>query len=398
MATSPSRNRFRKVALLTNYPVDHKTFTGGVETATAALLEGLRAHQGEFEFHVVSVSGLISSDLREERHGFQFHFLSRPRSPLARPRFPLRVVKGLRELQRIRPDLVHCQDNMALAVAAVLAGYPRLFTVHGVKRDESRKRTGWEFWSASFDALLERHVHRRFDAFVTISDYSARVVGERGRTFSIPNPVSSLFFQRARREDLDRISYLLFVGVLAPLKRPLDLLMAHAELRERFPRLETILCGDVEDKGYAAAMREVIVRRGIDGVHFLGRVSQEKLAELLAGAIALILPSGQENSPMVIAEAMATGTPVVATRVGGVPGLVEHEKTGLLYEAGDIHALTQAIDRLLVDPMLRQRMGDRAKRVAVAAYSPERVAAATVAAYRQLLDGYPVVASEPIDG
>lgn len=375
-----------KVAILSNYPPDHTTFTGGVETATAALLEGLRSYQDEFEFHIVSISSSIAADVREEWGGFLFHFLAIPRGLwLLPPRLPFRVAKAYRELQRIGPDLIHCQDNMALALAAVLSGYPRVFTVHGVKRHEAQRRTGWEFWSASVDAFIERYVHRRFGAFICISNYAARVLGDGRLTSAIPNPVRSLFFQATRETVPQSNPRILFVGVLAPIKRPFDLLMAHTELRYRFPDLETIFCGEVEDANYAGVMCRTVVEREIEGVRFLGRVSQERLVDLLSGATALVLPSVQENAPMVVAEAMAAGVPVVATRVGGIPDMIEHGETGLLYEAGSVRQLTNCLTQLLTEPAMRDRLGIQARQVARATYSPARVATATVAVYRQLL-------------
>lgn len=377
-----------RVAILANYPRDHTTFRSGVETATAALLDGLRAYQDVFEFHVLSLTAAGLADVVEPRDGFWFHFLSVPRHPLARPRLPLRVLKAYRELQRIEPDLVHCQDNMALALTTLLGRYRCIFTIHGVKRDEAGKRTGWEFWSAQVDRLIERYVHRHFDAFVCISRYAAEVVGERAQTFSIPNAVSPQFFRAP--DDLahasaERGPYVVFVGSLARLKRPADLILAHGELRPEFPALESVFCGEVEDRGYANEMRRRIDEQGIAGVRFLGRVGRESLVDLLKGATALVLPSAQENAPMVIAEAMASGTPVVATRVGGIPDMVQDGQTGLLYDVGDVDALTTCLRRLLQEPEFRVRLGREAFDVAQATYAPATVAGSTVDAYRRLL-------------
>lgn len=85
---------------------------------------------------------------------------------------------------------------MALALAAILGRCPRIFTVHGVKRYEASMRTGWEFWSATMDSIIERYVHRHFDAFICISNYARSVIGNGYLTFDIPNPVRSLFFKR----------------------------------------------------------------------------------------------------------------------------------------------------------------------------------------------------------
>ncbi len=375
-----------KIALLTNYPADHITFTGGVETATAALLEGLEKYQTEFEFHIVCLSNSSSEDVREQKDGFSFHFLATPRCRCLRPRFPFRVIKAYRELKRIKPDLIHCQDNMALALAAVLSGRPRIFTVHGVKRHEAPKRTGWEFWSASVDSIIERYVHRHFDAFICISDYAKQIIGNGRLTFDIPNPVRSLSFQDFPHGVPQKSPYFLFIGALAPLKRPMDLLLAHAELRKQFPNLETIFCGETEDTGYLRSMHKVIAEKKIEGVRFLGRVSQEKLADLLKGSVALVLPSAQENSPMTIAEAMAIGVPVIATWVGGVPEILEDGKTGFLFEVGDTKEMIVYLKRLLASRDLAKAMGYRGREKALSMFHPAKVGEHTVQVYRALLE------------
>jgi glycosyltransferase involved in cell wall biosynthesis len=374
-----------KIAILTDYPADHTTFVGGVETATAALLEGLKSYQHELDMHIVSMSTSIAADISEERDGFQFHFLSIPRQKWLRPRLPFRVARVYDVLRRLSPDLVHCQANMAMALAAAFDRSTRVFTVHGVDRNQARFQTGMQFWSSHLDAVIEQYVHHRFDAIVCISAYAASVVDDRTSTFAIPNAISSRFFQTpVRRACRDR-PYVLFIGVLVPRKRPADLLAAHAELRRSYPNLETLFCGSVGDAGYVRSMERTIAERGIEGVRFLGRVSQEALVELLSGATALVLPSAEENAPMAIAEAMAIGVPVVATPVGGVGDMVRHGETGFLYPVGDVDALTARLGQLLDDPSLRDRLGSQSRSVARRTHAPDQVARATVDVYRRLL-------------
>src|SRR5690349_5459384 len=100
------------IAIVANYPPDHATFTGGVATATAALLEGLKPYQSDFDFHVVSTSTLIHADVRQRHDGFSFHFLSIPDSRVLGPRIVLRMLKTDHELRRIAPDLVHGQASV----------------------------------------------------------------------------------------------------------------------------------------------------------------------------------------------------------------------------------------------------------------------------------------------
>jgi glycosyltransferase involved in cell wall biosynthesis len=141
----------------------------------------------------------------------------------------------------------------------------------------------------------------------------------------------------------------------------------------------------------------MIAERHISGVTFAGCVDRAKIATMLQIASMLVLPSAQENAPMAIAEAMAAGTPVLATSVGGVPEMVRNGDTGFLYQPGDIAALVEHAGRLLRDPVLRTEFGRRAYRLARERYAPSAVASATVNVYRGLLNLWPEE-STPLDG
>ena len=384
--------RAPRIVLLTDYPADHASFTGGVQTATAGLLEALRPYQGVFEFHLVTLSGAIAGDVRERRGGVWFHFLGLAGYRWLPTRVPVRLLKVHRELCRIGPALVHCHSNTIGCLAVIAGGYRRVLTVHGVGQHEARLRTGRPPGSAAAISCLERLVHAHFPAFICNSAYAAEVVGGRGATFNIPNAVESRFFQvQTQPADAQRVLYL---GVLAPLKRPCDLLLAHAALRRGLPELETVFCGRVEDAAYARSMRRIVAEWGVGGVQFLEPSNRARAAELIGQSAVVVLPSAQENAPMVLAEAMAMGVPVVATSVGGIPDLVIHGETGLLYPPGDVDALTGCLRLLLMDPALRRRLGHAARDRAQRRFAPAAVGEATTAAYKHVL-GMPLSVAKP---
>ncbi len=375
-----------RIAILTNFPADRRSFTGGVETATAALVEGLRAHTSEFDVHVVSAPTTITRDIEECTDGMSFHFLGGLHRAWLRPRLPLRVAKTMRLLRRLRPDLVHCQDNPDLALGAILAGYRPVLTVHGIASEEAPLRTGLEFWSAHTAAWLGRLTRPWLRAYICNSRYVASRVPHTRPQYAIPNAVGHAFIEAKAAHLADCGSpQLVFIGVIAPLKRPDDLVQAHARLRPQFPDLETVLCGPTEDEAYERELRQGIAQKGLDGVRFLGVIDQARLVALLQTASALVLPSAQENAPMAVAEAMAVGTPVVATRVGAIPEMVEHGVSGLLYRPGDVDELVACLGRLLSDSALRELLGTNARAVARERFTPAAVAGETVAVYRRLL-------------
>jgi glycosyltransferase involved in cell wall biosynthesis len=137
----------------------------------------------------------------------------------------------------------------------------------------------------------------------------------------------------------------------------------------------------VEDVGLVVAgdgpEREALERRarelGLgDRVRFVGPKPREDVLALFAGADATILSSSWENFPHTVVESLAVGTPVLATRTGGVAEVVEDGRNGLLVDAGDVDGLASAIRRFFADDELRGRLRSAAA-PSVADYAPERV-------------------------
>lgn len=150
-----------------------------------------------------------------------------------------------------------------------------------------------------------------------------------------------------------RVPVLLHAGSFTPEKDHAGLLRAFARVAERHREAHLILAGDGplrRETGELAASLGLGSR-----VSFLG--ARRDLAGWMAGADLLVLPSRIEGLPGVVLEAAARGLPVVATAVGSVADAVVDGRTGLLVPPGDPEALAGALDRLLADPGLRDRMG-----------------------------------------
>ena len=170
--------------------------------------------------------------------------------------------------------------------------------------------------------------------------------------------------------------HLLFVGVIGRRKGLLELIAALRQLRERGVdswRLE--LVGEpTEGEEDAAAIRAAAEEAGL-GDAFAGALDGAELRERLRGADVFVLPSHHEGQPMAIIEALAAGLPVVATRVGAVPGMVRDGVEGLLVDPADVDGLAAALERVLVSPDLRRRLGAAARARAEERYDVSRLAA-----------------------
>jgi len=157
---------------------------------------------------------------------------------------------------------------------------------------------------------------------------------------------------RARLEsNSDRIR-LLFVGNIQPRKRVRELALAFAELAHE--NAELVLVGAQLSPEYAEEVRAVIARAQIASrVHWLGALSEAFVAEQLSQADVLVLPSLLEGYGMVLSEALWSGVPIIAARVGAAEELVQRTSAGLLYEPDDASGLSAALARFVTDRELR---------------------------------------------
>src|SRR6188472_2392743 len=153
----------------------------------------------------------------------------------------------------------------------------------------------------------------------------------------------------------DGIPNVLFVGRHEPRKGLLDLLKAHRILRRTGGQSRLLIVGSGPQEREA---RRYVATRGLNGVEFLGRVSDAEKAQLYKTADVYVSPAtGGESFGIVLLEAMAAGTPIVASDIHGYKGVVRRGREGLLVPPRQPRELAVAIDQLLRDPARRAEMG-----------------------------------------
>jgi glycosyltransferase involved in cell wall biosynthesis len=171
---------------------------------------------------------------------------------------------------------------------------------------------------------------------------------------------------------------LLFVGRLDPQKGPFLLLMSVKDLLPIYPELHVLFVGDgaLRDE-----LKAWVQRAGLESrIHFAGRRSD--VPSLLRAADLFVLPSAWEGLPNVLLEAMAAGTPVIATAVEGVSDLLVDHETGLVVPSNSPRDLAGAITVLLASPLQSRKMAEAAQHVAAEQFKWQDV----VAQYEQLYD------------
>ena len=196
-----------------------------------------------------------------------------------------------------------------------------------------------------------------------LRDYGAHA----SRIATIPCGVDTDLFtpgdraEARRRLGLDDRPVLLWVGRIAPIKGLDTLLDTVARLREAGRDMRLLVVGGEADEptnGHETSLRRRIAALGLgESVRFVGPQPQSVLPLYYAAADVTVLPSYYESFGMVALEAMACGSPVIASRVGGLVTTVRDGVTGFLVPDGDVEALAERIETLVGDPELRWRLG-----------------------------------------
>lgn len=286
------------------------------------------------------------------------------------PKFVWRLA---RELRRGRFDVMHCfafSGELWGAVARSLlprAARPALI---------SSVRGTYE-WYSRWHWAVKRRVSAQSSRVMANSHmgamYACKQMGLPEQSISVVhNGVQLPPPRETARDDLrDRLGVpveallILFVGRLVDHKDLPTLMRATARLRAGGCPAHLIVAGDGPLRAEIEALIDQLALR--DRVDLIGQ--RDDVPELIAVADAVVLPSVREGLSNVILEGMMGGKPVVASRAGGNVELVEHGRSGLLFDVGDDAGLAQAFIRLATDAGLRKRLGDGARERALNHFS-----------------------------
>ncbi len=270
--------------------------------------------------------------------------------------FPKTVYSALQmQQQGIKHVHAHFANHPAAAAFIIhrLTGIPYSFTAHGA------------------DLQVDQHMLREKVAeaafVVTISNYNRKFIEDvcgddaRGQVEVIHCGVDTSVFRPAEKRDEAAPFTILCTGTMYEVKGHTYLIEACRLLKERGLDFR---CNLVGDGPFRDALMEQVREAGLGGhVYFLGPRTREEIVALLQQADVVSVPSiptasgRREGIPVVLMEAMASGVPVVASNISGIPELVDDGKSGILVPPRDPEAIADAIERLWHDPALREALG-----------------------------------------
>jgi len=350
-----------------------RKFSGG-ELQVFLLMRGLRA-RGHRSILVAPGDSIAAGRAREE--GFELR-ASSMRSSLDL----LSLASSTTALRELRPDLVHLHTARAAwlgGLAARRAGIPAIVT----RRMDRRVKRGWRT-RLVYERLTQR------TAAISDSVASALLQGgvPRERIVVIRSSIdpASCVARRPRQELRDELgasasdAVVLTLGALVPRKGLDVLLAALASLHARGLRPQLWIAGEGEQRAELEGLARSL---SLERVRFLGR--RGDAADLLGAADVFAMPSRREGLGVAALEALGAGCAIVATRVGGLAEVVEHERSGLLVAPEDPAALADALQRLLGDAALRERLAAAGRARLDALYHVDAMVGAYEELYRSVL-------------
>jgi len=338
--------------------------------------EGLQVREGTWRGRPYRHVGARLVELEFMRHAPR-----RPLTELLRPADLVQVVAG----------------TPCWAVAAIRSEAPVLLKVATLTSSERERRhrveggalAGWRRAMTTITTGLDRLALRNVDRVFVLNRWMEREVASvcgPGRVVFAPPGVDTEQFRPRRKGDppVDE-DYILSVARFSDPRKNVELLFrAYARLVDSVPSSPPLwLAGSSPPSENA---RRVARKLGVaDAIRYLGRVGDAELARLYRDALFFVLSSDEEGFGLVLAEAMASGTPVVSTASGGPDDLITDGEDGFLVPVGDAPMLSEAIIRLAERPELRTLMGRNARETAVQRYSREVAGGRLLREYEEVL-------------
>ena len=350
------------------YPLERGRICGGVEASVFGLAQEQSRHNEVHVFDVPRIEGVDGVEHDGEVCVHRFRNTGRRQVSTSR-----QVKRMAEEICVLRPDICHIHGTglFSWLMYKKLKGKKQktIVTVHGLVRIEKRnilkkgltlKRIGQYLYQGQ----VEKRLLSQLPIAIVDTEYVKDMVGaypihKKPVMHVVPQGIDEDYFTLHCSNDSD---VFLSVGAIAERKGHLLTLKSFEQLRKAGVRARLVIAGTVASQLYLELLQKAIRESEYrEDVILHTDLSGRELKALYGEARVFVLHTEEESQGIVFSEAMATGLPVVSTRVGGVPYVVEHGNNGLLSSYGDLTAFSQNMQCLLDDAGKWQAMSKAAK-------------------------------------
>ncbi|HEU5047655.1 MAG TPA: glycosyltransferase family 4 protein [Rickettsiales bacterium] len=362
------------VILIGAFPESRTLIEGSEQAAVYGLAHALRARNDIASFQVIALPQSPSTDFATvsgECDGIRVTWLRRKRFSSGLRHLPFIV----RQIRQAHIPVVHVHGT-GLLQWAVLAyakhkRWRSVWTLYGLKTEEtldaySLAPTMTGLFRHLFYKKVETLCMKAAPAIIADSPYMAeQIVHKAGISKEMIRIVPHGIFTAQFRPLQNRQSaepQVVSVGALVPRKGHHLTIEAFAQMKQRLPDARLFIAGEMRSASYYRQLFTLIEKQGMaESIVIAANPSRTQVLEALGNARIFALHSKDESQDMALCEALAAGLPVVATKVGGIPWVIEDGSDGLLAPYGNVETFSSHMRALLTDNALHARMTAAAK-------------------------------------
>lgn len=380
-----------RIIQIGQFPLSSDLIRGGVESSVYGLASEQSKEHSVFVFDIPRFDSKDSTERMGEMTVYRFKNKGRYQKDASS-----RIPEMVRIMVSLQPSICHLHGtsplNWRLYKALRNKGIPVVVTVHGLINVEKRKSLKARFslktlYQLIVQSIAERRILNSAQEVIVDTAYVEETIRKYHLSSVphmtvIPQGIHEKFFHFSCASDSREV---LSVGAIAKRKGHLLLIQSFERLCERVPDVHLTICGSMAEADYYSKIKEyLLVCPYMDRISIITDATKDVLFDLYHRAHIFALHSQEESQGIALAEAMATGLPVVSTRVGGIPYVISEGTTGLLSDYGDTSSFSAALEQLMASQKDWVEMSQECRKAAQM-YSWKTISEAVFVVYNSLL-------------